>query len=673
MSSDRTTHPQRPPLKPSLSSNRTARVPVAPRVAAPNATVSVKAVASQPVSTVRSDPPGSRVRQTPTPVKDVFANGNITPRSSARSSRPGSASASPMGTPRQNPVVAAGAGEKRGYFVAREGTAGSKPQSMVGDGGRAQSPLVRSPTLSDLSPPSESRSFESRFFHASDVASQEPVVKKPEPPKKAQFFHADGMQEAESFSPAAASSSPVLSAVSEQKSHGPWVRAENAAPGPKSPPPILSPALSALSATSPFFAPASPILPGQRRSPSPSKENIHLSYRKGVSQIIGTRPTPAPRSTITSADNVQLASLHERQGSTGPTAASVGQHTKSLSVSSARPPSAFSGHRKSTTIEDTDPLASPLIHEIKAVSPSWAPKPQSDLPSIDTSLESPGSLPRSESLTSTKAVSELAAEARRERKVLDLEISNSSLLAINASLEREVRRQRAELKSFRRLSRAGRFSFAPADRGGSGSADLGALAEEDEEDGDNMSDGDLDDLSSDDEDESTLSSGEPLSLSAQDRLAKDEKRLNADLEKHRELLVQSQAMNQSLKRCMYATEDMIREGKKALEYHVRVSDVKLGGRVLSTHDDGEVDRREIEVADEAEGDDSVAQARTFLDTWTNVGEASVGSSEGGDRDSGIEVDRLLASAGTKGAGNPFATEPGRPPGLVDLGRFGSFS
>jgi len=42
--------------------------------------------------------------------------------------------------------------------------------------------------------------------------------------------------------------------------------------------------------------------------------------------------------------------------------------------------------------------------------------------------------------------------------VLDLEISNSSLLAINRSLEKEIRKQKAELRRFRRMSRAGVFS-----------------------------------------------------------------------------------------------------------------------------------------------------------------------------------------------------------------------
>ena len=53
-----------------------------------------------------------------------------------------------------------------------------------------------------------------------------------------------------------------------------------------------------------------------------------------------------------------------------------------------------------------------------------------------------------------------------------------------------------------------------------------------------------------------------------------------DLSKHQQLLVDSQMMNQSIRRCLGWTEELIKEGKKALEYQVRVSDVELGGRVL---------------------------------------------------------------------------------------------
>lgn len=165
---------------------------------------------------------------------------------------------------------------------------------------------------------------------------------------------------------------------------------------------------------------------------------------------------------------------------------------------------------------------------------------------------------------------------------------------------------------------------------------------------------------SDDESESVTSGGEPLSPGAQsDRLAKDEKRLRVDLEKHKELLVQSQMMNQSIKRCMFATEEMMKDAKKALQYHVRVSDVKLGGRILTGHEDEEDDQAEdIEVEDETlHGDDA---AQDFLKTWQGVGRPVFEGSEGTDRDSGIEVDKPIHDA-LAGGQIPGASYSGRPP------------
>lgn len=90
-------------------------------------------------------------------------------------------------------------------------------------------------------------------------------------------------------------------------------------------------------------------------------------------------------------------------------------------------------------------------------------------------------------------MNELAANARRERKVLDLEISNSSLLAINRTLEREMRKQTAELRRFRRLSCSGRLSVAPSR---SASGKMSMLSEATDELDDNLltSDDELEDL-----------------------------------------------------------------------------------------------------------------------------------------------------------------------------------
>ncbi|KAK5022731.1 hypothetical protein LTS07_009708 [Exophiala sideris] len=190
-----------------------------------------------------------------------------------------------------------------------------------------------------------------------------------------------------------------------------------------------------------------------------------------------------------------------------------------------------------------------------------------------------------------------AANARRERKVLDLEISNSSLLAINKTLERELRKQSGELRRFRRLSRAGRLSLATTRTvSGQSAYSLDTVNEQDSENVEKLSDldegsdfGDFDDF--DDEDDSLVSedSSSLMSVSARARQrARDEKRLMQDLSRHHQLLAESQRLSSTIKRCSTITEDLIREGNKALEYRVGIGDVQIGGRVLN---DDELDER----------------------------------------------------------------------------------
>ncbi|KAI9832613.1 MAG: hypothetical protein M1826_001563 [Phylliscum demangeonii] len=180
-----------------------------------------------------------------------------------------------------------------------------------------------------------------------------------------------------------------------------------------------------------------------------------------------------------------------------------------------------------------------------------------------------------------------AANARTERKVLDLEISNSSLMAINRTLEREMRKQNAELRRFRRLSRSGRLSLATSSARTLSGHRMSTLSD------DHDLHCDLSDLSetvsemvsseADSIDDTALSPDAQAASDAR-HWERDEKRLQLDLSKHQRLLVDSQKMNQSLKKCLGWTEELISEGKKALAFKVRLSDI--GGRVLALDDVG---------------------------------------------------------------------------------------
>lgn len=198
-------------------------------------------------------------------------------------------------------------------------------------------------------------------------------------------------------------------------------------------------------------------------------------------------------------------------------------------------------------------------------------------------------------------ISDLVANARRERKVQDLQITNASLEAINRTLERELRKQTAELRRFKRLSRAGRLSLMPVEttqassetgsvNGGDEQEVLSDLSEG-EEPGDEPEEGD----SLEEDDDDTASDDGDLSASMLEEKdekygRKDEKRLQLDLTKHQQLLIDSQKINQSIKRCMDWTEELIKEGRKALEYSVRPHEVEIPGpRVLVADEEEDED------------------------------------------------------------------------------------
>lgn len=183
-------------------------------------------------------------------------------------------------------------------------------------------------------------------------------------------------------------------------------------------------------------------------------------------------------------------------------------------------------------------------------------------------------------------VSDLVANARRERKVQDLEITNASLEAINRTLERQLRKQTAELRRFRRLSRSGRLSLTPNSRVVSAAltdpaVDLSEFSDEEESEEEEEEEDEFDASLDDSELSGSLSGG--LDSPVAFRRKRDEIRLQLDLTKHQELLIDSQKMNQSIKRCLNWTEVLIKEGQKALDCTVRVSDVEFGGRVLAPH------------------------------------------------------------------------------------------
>jgi hypothetical protein len=125
-------------------------------------------------------------------------------------------------------------------------------------------------------------------------------------------------------------------------------------------------------------------------------------------------------------------------------------------------------------------------------------------------------------------------------------------------------------------------------------------------------DGEEEEESSEEEsiDDGSLSPGAMAESDARHR-ERDEKRLQLDLSKHQQLLIDSQNMNQSLKRCLGWTEELINDGKKALAYHVRVSDIELGGRVLTPDEVEDTDNESLSGSGPSTLNQHTAEATNF--------------------------------------------------------------
>ncbi|OAG10574.1 uncharacterized protein CC84DRAFT_1161491 [Paraphaeosphaeria sporulosa] len=647
---DRTSNNPARPLKPTLATTRTSKTPVAPRLA--------PAVASTPAARTARSAAGTTPRvhtavyEDVTPVK-AFISSNVTPRSSSRKSRVGgSANSTPSGTPSTTPIASRPASTvdypqkepgpgygQAGYGPNGFGGAQRRPRSTVGTSNHQVTSTPRLPLsniYSNAPEPGRARgpSGSSMFFHANDARTT-PEPQQPPQKKSPVFFYANGDQDASAPSPTAPS--PPLSAVGRMQAESKFFHANSLPDHRDSPPALTPPPISASPEPWASLHPADS--QHALRPPSPAKENIHLSYRKGASQVI--RPNLQTRNSALSIISGFHGSDVGADNSTrrsSVTSAVRFSHAKSASLSSI---DSVQSLKKNSAHDQPHITPSPLHNEKRVVSTGSLPESVAAVPTETMTAMSALPSPNGDSPTKLgpggksmlEHMNELAANARRERKVLDLEISNNSLLAINRSLEREMRKQKAELRRFRRMSRAGRFTAdtisSLEEFSAVGVSELGDLSD--------MSDDEPDEVESEDHsdssfDESAMSEGALAERDEAHRL-RDEKRLRLDLSKHRELLADSAKMNQSLKRCLNWTEELIKDGQKALAYQVRVSDVQLGGRVLEPEEQPEADQDE--------------ESHGLLSPWSpphrelNPMDGSPPSNP--DRDSGIDIDGMKSA------------------------------
>ncbi|KAL2186064.1 hypothetical protein L209DRAFT_686697 [Thermothelomyces heterothallicus CBS 203.75] len=630
----------KPPLTPKIA----ARTPAPQHQAPMLATTPLTRRSAD--STLSVNVNGSRDRDELASPVPAFLSNNVTPRSGSRQSRIDSANSTPNGTPnpdRQDPL---------------------ETRSSLANAGTDD--VQRRPVVT-LSSPSDAGSGtrqdrDSKFFYASDaqkLASQLTATRPAalQQAKPATFFYANGntLLEQENGSPRPFSpplASPSLQDTLESK----FVYA-NGSPGLQ-PPAKIGPSTRKSSGSVVSTASKAPTskLSNAPRALSPVKSPQQAAPRNVNSATI------TPRSPVTPAGPQVITQLNQGKVDIeapcrprsqiyikGSTTIEPPVTAKRLSAQGSLPSLPSSGN--------TSPLLSPQpgLAPPNPVNAGFASISQAaeDLAGPDEDQTQP---PNSLTKTSQEAqVTELVANARRERKVQDLEITNASLEAINRTLERQLRKQTAELRRYQRLSRSGLLNLGsmgsriPSDSAAEGGS-LGRTGMDSDDLSDEQSEieaekAELEELERlGDEDESSSSEvSEEASPNAielrREKRRRDERRLELDLSKHRQLLVDSEKINQSLKRCLGWTEELIKEGKRALAYQVRASDVELGGRVLAPEeverrergDDGAEDNTLDEdaiYAIDALGGGSLADADT-LATWS--------TKEPQDRDSGIEL------------------------------------
>ncbi|KAM5355229.1 hypothetical protein ACJ41O_001875 [Fusarium nematophilum] len=571
----------RPPQLSAAAAKTVGRTPLTPKIASTAKGPSIAAPLAR-----RSAGPSYRddVVSPPGP----YLTNSITPRSGSRQSRAESNNTTPSGTP--NP-------ERDGW----------DPRASLASAGRQSLSRAESPADPD-----------SKFFRASDAqGTSQPTSRPPAVSQKSSstFFYANGAtaEPKRTISPPTALPPTPMIRSTPEPTPTKFFYANGAPdlqPGPQgSGPPSASSSTSKLQTGRPSTSSSGTGLTNHTYA-LPPRPQSPIKIAQPSPSILKNTGTPGLNSRPQIASPPQLAS----PPALAPAAAVSSKRRVSIELA----PRTSRGHARTGSVPNFEPSQSPRLPMSPPRQPSETASPPRSPGSMQPALtmasilqvaedlaesedaKDDGSQPEllspTKSTHSTDPVSELVANARRERKVQDLEITNASLEAINRTLERQLRKQTAEIRRYRRLSRSGHLSAvasAASSRVPSGALtdapiSLSDLTEEEDsappsedEEHDSLDESDMSMT------DSAVSGSDPLDPhdevameKAVARRRRDERRLQLDLSKHRELLVDSQKINQSIKRCLNWTEILIKEGQKALEYKVRVSDVDFGGHVL---------------------------------------------------------------------------------------------
>ncbi|RYP12872.1 hypothetical protein DL767_011097 [Monosporascus sp. MG133] len=568
---------------------------------------------------------------------------NVTPRPGSRQTRVNSASSTPSGTP------------SRERFEGGDNKSSSGQTSPRLSVDHAKRPTVSFGSVL-VAPKSHAglgiqQTSESKFFHASDVQhSRTPAAAKQTQARPPTVFHAKGIT-AESRSnspihpmPTASQSQDNVSSKFVYANGAPEVRPSlsppaSLVPGSAASKPSRSrPSLGSQSSESQLGAgPSSPAKSPSQPVPPPSKSRGYPPQRNLPPVLSGSA---ADKLTRRKSSGASRLGTHSRQSSL--VLSDLGAAAPPPKLMSPLFPSGPSSplHTPSTPAPLT--LAS-IIQAAEGLPDNEEASSADDSRSeVHSQVHSPAKS------NAADPISELVSNARRERKVQDLQITNASLEAINRTLERQLRKQTAELRRYKRMSRAGGLAMAsaaataqetpeaaPTEQVGLRILDLSEGESDNRDELGVQDEPEEESLSDTESDLENLTPNQVAEHDAKHR-TRDEARLKLDLTKHQQLLVDSQKINQSIKRCLNWTEELIKDGKKALAYSVKLNDVKLGGRVLSPLDEPDEQEEFPRLEEEEDGDmdDPVKFEEPDSELAERISDWSI---EPRDRDSGIEM------------------------------------
>lgn len=170
-------------------------------------------------------------------------------------------------------------------------------------------------------------------------------------------------------------------------------------------------------------------------------------------------------------------------------------------------------------------------------------------------------------------------QARSDRKIMDLEISNESLMKVNKYLEKRLRSQAKSIQNAKFAQSRAKLHFSSAlgrmDDAEFENTSDGPFSDEDEDDDDEEDSYRVDEEEEEDESRGVDATPEELDIERKTKLI--EKRMQS----HIRFLESSEKVNKLIHSCLFISEALIMQASESIDYEVDPAEVKFGGQVAA--------------------------------------------------------------------------------------------